>query len=371
MPKTVYTAITFAPVQGFIEKSRKLRDLYGSSIILSYLADQVCDAARATLATPGAQWPDDPVISPARISVTQGTPNQILIRGEFSKDDARYAFDHAWQDLCQTCRDWIEHHVTTHPNGQPWEYHWARPWQQWINHAWEFFYATGDTPDAAKQRLMAQKNSRAWTGVNWVGESSTLSGMDSRAWPMLGRHSPHQRPKGEEAAEVKAFYRQLSEAIGKNQTGEALITDREQLSIPELIKRLVTIDAVVGQNPEIDALRSFKALNRWRDPDRQTYRMKLSGPPTTTSPPAGPAGFRGMAIALANTSRARPPTQQHAFSLELREWGKSLPRHLPKSEKDRKTLDRDGRVIYAGGDDFLGVLYRNHPDLPLAPQECM
>jgi CRISPR-associated protein Cmr2 len=146
MPKTVYTAITFAPVQGFIEKSRKLRDLYGSSIILSYLADQVCDAARATLATPGAQWPDDPVISPARISVTQGTPNQILIRGEFSKDDARDAFYQAWAQLCQTCRDWIEHHVTTQPNGQPWDYHWARPWQQWINHAWGIFLRYGRHP---------------------------------------------------------------------------------------------------------------------------------------------------------------------------------------------------------------------------------
>jgi len=29
-----YTVITFAPVQGFIEKSRKLRDLYGASQIL-------------------------------------------------------------------------------------------------------------------------------------------------------------------------------------------------------------------------------------------------------------------------------------------------------------------------------------------------
>ena len=35
---TKYTAISFAPVQGFIEKSRKLRDLIGASQILSYLA---------------------------------------------------------------------------------------------------------------------------------------------------------------------------------------------------------------------------------------------------------------------------------------------------------------------------------------------
>jgi hypothetical protein len=37
-------------------------------------------------------------------------------------------------------------------------------------------------------------------------------------------------------------------------------------------------------------------------------------------------------------------------------------RKLPEAirqEGDRQFLDRDGRIIYAGGDDFLGVLYRN------------
>jgi CRISPR-associated protein Cmr2 len=30
-----------------------------------------------------------------------------------------------------------------------------------------------------------------------------------------------------------------------------------------------------------------------------------------------------------------------------------------------------GRIIYAGGDDFLGVLYRNHPEPALAARECV
>lgn len=30
-----------------------------------------------------------------------------------------------------------------------------------------------------------------------------------------------------------------------------------------------------------------------------------------------------------------------------------------------------GRIIYAGGDDFLGVLYRNEPDPPLTAQQCL
>ena len=43
----IYTAVTFAPVQGFIEKSRKLRDLYGSSYLLSFIAQSVCLEAQA------------------------------------------------------------------------------------------------------------------------------------------------------------------------------------------------------------------------------------------------------------------------------------------------------------------------------------
>lgn len=90
----VYTAITFAPVQGFIEKSRKLRDLYGSSFILSYLARAICNAAKKQ----GNQ-----IISPAIISVTQGTPNQIVIAGEFSESAAKAALDDAWQQVTRAC----------------------------------------------------------------------------------------------------------------------------------------------------------------------------------------------------------------------------------------------------------------------------
>jgi hypothetical protein len=35
---TTYTAVTFVPVQSFIRSSRKLSDLYGSSLLLSHLA---------------------------------------------------------------------------------------------------------------------------------------------------------------------------------------------------------------------------------------------------------------------------------------------------------------------------------------------
>ncbi len=106
----MYTAITFAPVQGFIEKSRKLRDLYGSSFILSYLAYALCQTAEKQ----GYK-----VISPAIINVVQGTPNQIIIDGDFPRQEAIAVFDRAWNTLTRSCQEWIENQI-------PQDYQWRR-----------------------------------------------------------------------------------------------------------------------------------------------------------------------------------------------------------------------------------------------------
>ena len=50
------------------------------------------------------------------------------------------------------------------------------------------------------------------------------------------------------------------------------------------------------------------------------------------------------------------------FSTAMMKWGKNLKYHLPPTQEERakrQNLDADGRIIYAGGDDFLGVLYRH------------
>ena len=59
-----FTLITFAPVQGFISASRKLRDLYGSSLLLSYLARAILQDAETRLGK-------DCVISPALVNTSR------------------------------------------------------------------------------------------------------------------------------------------------------------------------------------------------------------------------------------------------------------------------------------------------------------
>lgn len=200
MTNQIYTAITFAPVQGFIEKSRKLRDLYGSSFILSYIASAICWEARCQ-----GLW----VVSPATINLTQGTPNQIIIKGDFAKKDAEEVLNSAWSGVTQTCRLWIEKHV---PNN----YSWRREWNLWTNYAWEFFWGQGETISAARSNLNEIKRSRNWTAINWTGESSTLSGADAIAIPSLCSNDPKTWDYQVQKTEIKEFYRQLSYAVGNN-----------------------------------------------------------------------------------------------------------------------------------------------------------
>jgi len=350
----IYTAITFAPVQGFIEKSRKLKDLYGSSFILSYLAKAICDAAPP---------PECQVVSPAPTNVAQGTPNQIVIQGDYPQALAQKAFNQAWGKIVQTCRDWIEQQAKDRwveeegqyrkPNSQaeaePWHYSWQRAWNAWGNHAWEFFWAQtppGGSLSEVRHRLNEVKQSRNWIGVNWMGESSTLSGADAVAWPgMADKVHPKSHSMAEQTEAIRAFYAQLSDAVG-----EAIIAPNEQLSIPELAKRLITLDHVAKQLQlkEEERPASFRDIDRHEE-DRWTGWFQGDGDRIGDYLKRLQAQGREEVEALST------------FSHDMIQWGKNEFR-LPR--------DR-GRVIYAGGDDFLGVLYRTAPEPELSAQECL
>ena len=220
-----YTAITFAPVQGFIEKSRKLRDLYGSSYILSYLAWNICLTAEHEKLK---------VVSPAQINLTQGMPNQIIVAGELPAATAKHAFDEAWRSMTHACRDYIEGKLDT-------SYAWRREWNLWAQHAWEFFCASGSDISDARQKLEDVKRSRAWTAINWTGESSTLSGADGIAWPQMGTKNPKKSSYRDQKNSIEAFYNSLNGVFG-----DSFIDPDEELSIPELVKRIVTHEDVAS-----------------------------------------------------------------------------------------------------------------------------
>ncbi len=368
-----YTVITFAPVQGFIEKSRKLRDLYGSSYILSFLAWVICQVAEKH----GCE-----VISPALPNITQGMPNQIILKGNISEeclDQIRKRFNQAWRLVAESCQDWIENNIRTWTDSQKqthlWDYSiWKRDWNLWKNHAWEFFYASGEPSESitqVRERINQVKASRDWTGINWQGESSTLSGTDAIAYPDLGKIAkPYHYNYQEEQHKIRAFYEKLSLVLT-----ESFIDVREQLSIPDLIKRLITHEDIANRlkanlsqleiedqsnqiteiakelNPE-----SFKDLNRLKDSsdDKKYWTAWFLGDGDGAAKYFKKLGKVGIREEEEGT---------HGFSQEMREWGKQL------REQQDDYLQHKGRMVYAGGDDFLGILYKTEQQIPAL--ECL
>jgi CRISPR-associated protein Cmr2 len=386
MTAPTYTMITFAPIQGFIQNSRKLRDLYGSSYLLSYLSWAICHAA----------GPKN-IISPALTNVAQGLPNVIIIRGDFDRITAQTAFSQAWKCAVETCREWIEAELKFDPNGKEWHYHWHREWRHWANYAWEFFWVQSQSENISeiKDQLTAQKRSRDWTGVNWTGESSTLSGADAIIWPELGRPNsdPRRYNYQEEQTKTKLFNEQLSQTLGMAfidsipdlrkkpanwkaeksiEYGESFIDPREELSIPELVKRLITHNVIADRmaeklyetldekqsDPELTTL--ICAIREELNPEKFTELNRLKRKRDPGSPEHWTGWFQGDGDGAGNYLKSLSPDDIHTFSETMRQWGNDLPRNT--------TLPGDSRIVYAGGDDFMGVLFDQTVQIPI--QDC-
>jgi CRISPR-associated protein Cmr2 len=174
--------------------------------------------------------------------------------------------------------------------------------------------------------------------------------------------NPKQRSLKAEQEQITDFYQRLSQHIG-----EAIVSPQEQLSLPELIKRLITLEQVVSNAANLSKIEippSYRHLNRWQAED-------LPGELDRQSTKRWTGWFMGDGDRAGAYLQSLSVEETHHFSAALRQWGRSLSNHLPKSAKTRATLDGDGRIIYAGGDDFLGVLYRDQRDPELSPQECL
>lgn len=338
-----YTAITFAPVQGFIEKSRKLRDLYGASLILSYLSQKLVKEAEKTTT----------VISPAIPNLQKGMPNRILIKGEFSKSEVEKTLLSAWQGMLQECRCWIEAKLPDYT------YYWQREWANWGNHAWEIFWGEGDSIQAAMDDLETRKLCRGWTAVNWIGESSSLTGTDGIAFPGLGgvERNPKNRQWTIEKEDIKTFYKRLA-CVLENRSPDAEAEGKffalnEKLSIPELVKRLVTLPEI-ATNLGMSKLESFSEIYRGPEAKNEQGKGRWTGWFMGDGDEVGKHLKK-----LADLENGDDELQK--FSLAMRLWGKDFSRDFPQEI---------GRIVYAGGDDFLGAIYREKHQEPITAKEA-
>lgn len=337
---TRYTAITFAPVQGFIEKSRKLRDLYGASLILSYLSQQIVKEAAKTTK----------VISPAVINVQKGMPNRILLKGEFSEQQVQETMLSAWKALLQECHSWIEKRLNQY------EYYWEREWRNWGNYTWEIFWGEGETITQAMEDLETRKLSRGWTAVNWIGESSSLTGTDSIAFPSLGAkdRNPNNKNWRTEKNQIDDFYRRLScvlENLSQDAEPEGKFLDpSERLSIPELTKRLVTHENIANKLKLAQLEDSFSDVYRFPKNANQGEKGRWTG------------WFMGDGDKVGDYLKELTEDEIKVFSKAMRDWGKDFSKKFPAEL---------GRIVYAGGDDFLGVIYSDKDRKPIQPKQAL
>jgi CRISPR-associated protein Cmr2 len=277
-----------------------------------------------------------------------------------------------WRRILKECRSWIERKI-------PDNYQWERDWELWGAHTWEVFHGQGDSITAAMNDLEANKLCRAWVGVNWIGESSSLSGSDAIAWPGMGAKSrnPKTLRPGVEDKNIGEFYIQLQEKLG-----EGFLDASERLSIPELVKRLVTLDDLVKRLVTLDDLgkesKSIKALQL----DKNFSDIRRKPDPAQGIPGQWTAWFMGdgdkvgdhlkalakedddaiaaqsQQIQDAQKPKDSPPkdepgTRVQYFSSKISQWSQTFDQNF-KTKQEQREL---GRLIYAGGDDFLGVLY--------------
>ncbi|MBW4549361.1 MAG: CRISPR-associated protein Cmr2 [Symplocastrum torsivum CPER-KK1] len=368
-----YTAVSFAPVQSFIEKSRKLRDLYGASLILSFLSYKLVQEALCL----GLE-----VISPGLPTDQKGMPNRILIRGKFERNDVQKTLLKEWQQVLNICRVWLEENLGLET------YSWSQPedqkgkqkgeWERWGSYTWEVFWGYGESVKAAMEDLETRKLKRDWIAINWVGESSSLTGTDAIAWHQLGKESkePGRSLNETEQRELKRFYYQLAWILDKpysrnhrvresipsdeelekyfqNEDNGKFIAPNEKLSIPELVKRLVTLPYLARKIVIEELDEGFKDIFRdagywtgWFMGDGDKVGDKLKE--------------------LASRHEDDQEKQEHElkrFTELIRQWGKDF------QAKQDLFPEGKGRVIYAGGDDFLGVLYSEETKTQEKPEK--
>jgi CRISPR-associated protein Cmr2 len=360
-----YTAVTFAPVQSFIRSSRKLRDLYGSSLLLSHLARSLHDDAQAKVSEAGGF-----VISPADVNSTRGVPNTLLIHGAYAKSDARRALQSAWRQALTACRNWLEDLPCKElPNGArpwppaawgsaEWENGWGASWKTAERHSWELFHGQGPTIQAAEQALTLAKQQRAWEIPNWTGESSTLSSVEAIVRPcMAHNYDPFAGAGGLHRQEARDFLQVLRHS---GNLGEAFAGEREEISLAELVKRLVTYRQVAPAAFGCELSKIHEIL-----PERFEH---LSGRADTTREvrPETIVWFMADGDQVGEYLRqlrhqgegdsAKEASARSQFSRAMRQRAAELYKAVPECMGINRAT-----VVYAGGDDVLGALHESEP----------
>lgn len=227
--------ISIGPVQSFVAQSRRTRDLWGSSFLLSFLAGHAMRGAVQAKGRMGRPYQtvvkDDPLYSwiddrREGESPRIGTlPNHFVVRCD-SLDQAHEAakrakaeFDQAWRRICKAV--WTQYVEVVMDKGKDVQGIWERQ----VNGFWEFSWVAAE--GHAKGLLARRKHWRTKRPSPEAGDKCHLL---TELQELSGWTRYH------EGAKQKEFWQKLSEQTG---LGSLDIEENERLCAIALIKRLL------------------------------------------------------------------------------------------------------------------------------------
>lgn len=226
--------ISIGPVQGFVRQSRRSRDLWGSSYLLSFLAahamagaadaggtlavveDPMLKAVRATRA--GAKLTDPPRIGT--------TPNhfQVVVDGDPATvaAAAERALREAWQRVCDVVRERFLVPVLGHGEATD------EIWRRQVASFWQTTWVAGADERGGGALLARRKHWRSHCPPEEPGDKCTVM-------HTLQELSGHIRASGRGAGRQDKFWAELRSLPG---VGMLDLREDERLCAVALVKRL-------------------------------------------------------------------------------------------------------------------------------------
>jgi CRISPR-associated protein Cmr2 len=240
--------ISIGPVQGFVRDSRRTRDLWGSSYLLSFLAAHAMVGA----ADAGGQVAagDDPMYASAR-AVRDGTtvaqppaigtvPNhfQVVVDGDPKAvaGAAQDALQHAWQRVCDAVRGRFVEPLEGHGDGT------GDIWHRQVGSFWQVVWVAGE--DGGGSLLARRKQWRSHYPPEEPGDKCTVM-------HTFQELSGYTRAAGRDARDSQdAFWAHLR---GTRDVGLLDLREDERLCAIALVKRLfpAVAEAALGWPLEV------------------------------------------------------------------------------------------------------------------------
>lgn len=330
--------ISIGPVQGFVSQSRRTRDLWSSSYLLSFLAGHAmlgAQRAGGRVIQPAAD--DDPLYRWAS-GQREGDaprlgslPNHFVVEVDGAPSQvasaAREGMNDAWRNVCDAVWRRYVAHVASSGNGT------AEIWDRQVRGFWEFVWTAGQ-PDQPGGLLDRRKHWRSHRATDEAGDKCTLM-------HDLQELSGYVRAQGRAGRESQDnFWRQMRR---NGRFGPLELRENERLSAIGLVKRLFPLVSRQALGWDVDRSHWPSTIEMAAETSSTGASQNGAGGPTASPPPF-------YALVLADGDRLGRLVGELGGAVV----GAALSGFT--TEVPGIVAEHGGVTVYAGGDDVLAML---------------